>query len=148
MSKFSDFLNPITSGEEREVFISKRFVKRGEDGKPILDKDGNPVLRPFKIKPVTQEENSALVKAATSVYRDRTGAKVTDFDKVKYSRSLIVAATVDPDFSSKEMCDGTGVVSPLLVPEKILFAGEYQKLSDAIAEISGIGEDWEEEAKN
>lgn len=148
MSKLSDFLNPITANEEREIIISKRFVRRDDEGNPVRDESGNLVLRPFKIKALTQEENSALVQAATTVYRDRTGAKVTDFDKVKYSRSLVVAATVDPNFSSKEMCDGVGVVSPLLVPEKILLAGEYQKLADAIAEVSGIGEDWEEVAKN
>nr|DAI40721.1 MAG TPA: tail assembly chaperone protein [Caudoviricetes sp.] len=146
MGKFSDFLAPLNATKEKEVIVSDRFVRRDENGEPLFDENGKMILRPFKIRALTQEENANLVKAATTVYRDRAGGKASDFDKLKYSRSLIVAATVDPDFSSKEMCDGCGVVSPLLVPEKILFAGEYQKLADAIAEISGIGVDLEEEA--
>ena len=34
----------------------------------------------------------------------------------------VVAATVEPDFSSKELCDGCGVLDPLLVPGKY---GDY-----------------------
>lgn len=149
MNKLFDFLNPEAFQEEQEVIISKRFIKRDEKGNPILDEKGHTVPKAFKIRAISQEENDALVKAATTTYRDRTGAKATNFDKFKYSHSLVVAGTVEPDFRTKEMCDHFGVLDPELVPTKMLYAGEYQRLADAIAALSGIGDDdLEEEAKN
>ena len=71
-------------------------------------------------------------------------------DSGEYSRRIVVAATVEPDFSSKELCDGFGVVDPLLVPAKMLLVGEYNKLLEEIMGLSGIEleNDTEEDAKN
>ena len=148
MSKLSDFLNPVVAQEEKDIVISKRFIKRDDTGNPILDNNGNSVPRPFRVRAISQIENDALVKAATTSFRDRTGGKTVEFDRVKYIRALVVAGTVDPDFREKELCDHFGVLDPEMVPGKMLYAGEYQKLADAIAELSGIGDDAEEEAKN
>ena len=147
MSKLFDFLHPIADKEEKEVIISKRFVKRDNDGNVILDEDGKAVLKPFRIRAVSQEENEAIAKSATRTHKDRSGQTVRDFDKVRYSRSLVVAATVEPDFRSSEMCQAFGTMDPMEVPGKMLYSGEYQKLADSIAELSGIGEDLEEAAK-
>ena len=107
------------------------------------------IPKPFKVKAISQAENDALVKAATLTYKDRTGAKVKDFDRQKYVRSLIVAATVEPDFRDKALCEGFGTLNPEEVPGKMLLAGEFQKLADAISELSGFDDDSaEEEAKN
>ena len=148
MSKLFDFLHPIADKEEKEVIISKRFVKRDNDGNVILDEDGKAVLKPFRIRAVSQEENEAIAKSATRTHKDRSEQTVRDFDKVRYSRSLVVAATVEPDFRSSEMCQAFGTMDPMEVPGKMLYSGEYQKLADSIAELSGIGEDLEEAAKN
>lgn len=148
MSKLSDFLNPVVEQQEKEVIISSRFVKRDENGEVILDDKGKPVLRPFVIRALTQEENDRLSRAATITYRDRTGGKTSQFDRYKYSHSLVVAGTVDPDFRSSELCAHFGVIDPEMAVTKMLLAGEYQKLADAIAELSGITDDLEEEAKN
>lgn len=134
MSNLSAFLHPAAP-EEKEIVISNRFV--GEDGNPV----------PFKIRPLTQEENEALVKAAT-LKRKGPNGYTQEFDRLRYSRSVVVAATVFPDFKSTELCEGYGVLDPMMVPSKMLYAGEYQKLADAIAELSGIDEGAEEEAKN
>lgn len=136
MSKLSTFLHPVAVSEEKEIVISKRFQ----------DEKGNPV--PFKIRALTQEENETLVKAATISYRDRTGANASKFDRFKYIRSLVVEGTLEPDFRAKELCDAYGVLDPLQIPGKMLYAGEFQRLGDAIAELSGIGDDLEEEVKN
>ena len=134
MSKLSAFLHPVSAGEEKEIIISKRFAD--EKGEPI----------PFKIRAITQEENDAILKKSTRRVREN-GQSVDKLDNVEFSRRMVVAATVDPDFSSKEMCDTYGVMDPLLVPGKMLLAGEYARLAREISQLSGF-EDMEEELKN
>lgn len=149
MSKLYDFLHPVAVQEEREVVVSRRFVQRDEKGEPILGPDGEAIHKPFRVRAISQAENDALVKAATMSYRDRTGAKVQNFDRQKYVRSLIVAGTKDPDFREKELCDAFCTLDPEEVPGKMLYAGEFQKLADAISELSGFDDgDVEGEAKN
>lgn len=133
MSQLSAFLHPVTVQEEKEVIISKRFQ----------DEKGNPV--PFKIRAITQEENEKLRKAATRVSKVN-GQRVETFDPGNYSARTVVAGTVVPDFSSKEMCDAYGTLDPLMVPGKMLLSGEYAKLSSAILELSGFDDSPEGEA--
>lgn len=136
MSKLSAFLHPVTAQEEKEVVISKRFV----------DGQGNPV--PFRIRSLTQEENDRITKQATRQVKVN-GQIVEQLDNVDFSRRMVVAATVEPDFSSKEMCDAYGVLDPLLVPGKMLLSGEYGRLMAEIMQLSGFGDDTaEDEAKN
>lgn len=148
MSKLSAFLHPVSVQEEKEVVISSRFVKRGEDGKPLLDKNGNTIPEPFKVRAITQEENEMLSKKATR--KVKVNGQYQDyFDNIAYSRSLVVLGTVEPDFSSKEMGDAYGVMDPNLIPGKMLLSGEYAKLLQAIVELSGLEDDLAaEEAKN
>ena len=134
MSKLSAFLHPMAP-EAKEVIISERFV--GEDGKPV----------PFKIRPLTQEENDALVNRAKRT-RTVNGVVQEYVDSSALSRSIVVAATVEPNFAEKELCDTYGVVDPSLVPGKMLLSGEYAKLVQAINDLSGFGANAEEEAKN
>ena len=134
MSKLSVFLHPVSTQEEKEVIISNRF----------LDEDG--AIVPFRIRSLTQEENDAITRKSTR--RIKENGQSTDwFDSVDFCRRLVVAATVEPDFSSRELCEGFGVMDPLLVPGKMLFSGEYSKLLQAIKELSGF-ENLEDEAKN
>ena len=136
MSKLSAFLHPVTAQEEKEVVISKRFV----------DGQGNPV--PFRIRSLTQEENDRITKQATRQVKVN-GQPVEKLDNADFSRRMVVAATVEPDFSSKEMCDAYGVLDPLLVPGKMLLSGEYGRLMAEIMQLSGFGDDTaEDEAKN
>lgn len=136
MSKLSAFLNPVSVVEEKEVIISNRF----------LDEGGEPV--PFKIRSLTQEENEALVKKSQEI-KKVNGQTQKQMDNTKYSRLLVMAATVEPDFSQKEICDKYGVLDPALVPGKMLLAGEYAKLVEEITRLSGFEEDQiGEEAKN
>lgn len=134
MSKLSAFLHPVTTGAEKEVVISNRFV----------DEKGAPV--PFKIRALTQEENDAMIKKATRRVKEN-GQTVEKLDNVEFSRRMVVAATVEPDFSSKELCDAYGVMDPTLVPGKMLLSGEYSKLMKEISTLSGFN-DIEEELKN
>ena len=134
MSKLSAFLNPATSGEEKEIVISNRF----------LDENGAPV--PFKIRALSQEETDAITKKATR--RMKVNGQTTEMlDSVDFSHRMVVAATVEPDFTSKEICDHFGVMDPLLVPGKMLLSGEYAKLMQEISVLSGFN-DLEAEVKN
>ena len=121
--------------EPKEVIISERFV--GEDGKPV----------PFKIRPLTQEENDALVKRAKRT-RTVNGMVQEYVDSSILSKSIVLAATVEPNFADKELCDTYGVLDPAMVPGKMLLSGEYAKLSQAINDLSGFNSNVEEEAKN
>lgn len=136
MSDLSAFLNPVSLNEEREVVISKRFQ----------DENGNPV--PFKIRSLTSEEMDAIVKRATRTIRNK-GQVTEQLDSAAMARGVILAGTVEPDFTNEEMCRRYGVLDPGMVPGKMLLAGERAKLSDAIMELSGYNdEDAAEEAKN
>lgn len=135
MNNLSVFLNPVQAVERQEVVVSKRF--RREDGSPA----------PFVIRPVTQEENEKLLRQATR--RVKANGQWTDkLDQAEYGRRVVVAATVEPDFTSAELCKAYGVMDPLEVPGKMLLVGEYGRLSTAILALSGLDEDPEEQAKN
>ena len=134
MSTLSAFLHPMQP-EPKEAIISERFV--GEDGKPV----------PFKIRPLTQEENDALVKRAKRT-RTVNGMAQEYIDSSALSRSIVVAATVEPNFADKELCDAYGVLDPAMVPGKMLLSGEYAKLVQEINDLSGFNSPVEEEAKN
>ena len=148
MSTLYSFLHPIKTTVEKEVVISDRFVQMDEKGSPILGENGNPIPVPFKIRALSQEENDALIKKATKV-EIKNGQRLEYLDSTDYSHRIVVASTVSPDFSSKELCDAYGVVSPLLVPVKMLTVGEYNRLASEIQALSNIDAEQDEEtAKN
>ena len=135
MSKLSAFLHPAVACETREVILSNRF----------LDEEGNPV--PFKIRAITQEENDSITRKSTR--QTKVGGQMMEkLDSPQFARRMVVAATVEPDFSSKEMCDAYGTMDPLEVPGKMLLSGEYSKLLREIMNLSGFDENLEEQAKN
>lgn len=136
-SRLEAFLHPIQTEERKEVLISKRF------------QDENGDLIPFIIRQINQAENEEIVKKATKTKKVR-GVPQEYVDGAEVSRRLVVAATVDPDFTSKEICDAYGVLDPLMVPGKMLLSGEYNRLLDEITSFSGFEslEDLETEAKN
>lgn len=137
MSKLSAFLHPVTTQQEREVVISNRFV--GEDGKPA----------PFKIRSLTQEETDALSRQCRRTHKGG-GPAQESLDSIEFSRRMVVAATVEPDFTSSELCTAYGVLDPLQVPGKMLLSGEFARLLRAITALSGFDaeEKLEDEAKN
>ena len=137
MSKLSAFLHPVSLQEEREVIVSNRF--QDESGKPV----------PFKIRSLTQEESDAISRKCRRS-RKVNGQAQEYLDSTEFSRRMVVVATVEPDFSSTELCEAYGVMDPLLVPGKMLLSGEFARLLRAITELSGFdaNEDVEQEAKN
>lgn len=147
MSNLSAFLNPITTKVEKEIIVSDRFIERDQAGEPVLDSKGGTILKPFRIRAMTQEENDAIVRKSTKV-RKVNGQPQEYLDNVELTRRIVVAATVEPDFSSTELCQAFGVMDPLLVPVKMLLSGEYDALAKAILSLSGFDADPAAEAKN
>lgn len=135
MSALSAFLHPAVTREEKEVIISKRFL--GEDGKPV----------PFKIRSLTQEENAAIIKASTR-QKKVDGQWQDSIDANELSARTIVEATIFPDFRSAELCETYGTKDPVQVPGKMLLAGEFGRLIDAVSKLSGFDKSLDEEAKN
>lgn len=133
-SNLTAFLHPVQA-EKQEVVISKRF--QNEDGSPA----------PFTIRAITQAENDELIRLSTR-RRKVNGQMVETTDRVEFGRRVVVAATVRPDFRQEELCKAYGTMDPLEVPGKMLLTGEYDKLSRAIMELSGLDEDLGEAAKN
>ena len=131
------FLHPVELKQEKEVVISKRFQ----------DSEGK--LVPFKIRTISQEENEALSKRSVRI-KKIDGRQFEALDDLEYTRRLIVACTVYPDFTSSELCQAYGVMDPLMVPGKMLISGEYKRLLQAIMEFNDFTSavDLEEEAKN
>ena len=134
MSKLSAFLHPVQP-EPKEIVISDRFK----------DENGNPV--PFKIRPLTQEENAALIKRTKRV-KVVNGVRQEVIDSTLLSALTVLEATIEPDFKAKEVCDAFGVLDPAMVPGKMLLSGEYAKLMQEITALSGFDTDAEDEAKN
>ena len=135
MSNLNAFLHPVQGDETREVMISARF--RGEDGKPV----------PFKIRALSQAENARISRQSMRLVRGGKRSE-KELDTEVYTNRIIVAATVEPDFSSEAMCKVYGTMDPVEVPGKMLYAGEYKRLMDAIMELSHFDDDLEDEAKN
>lgn len=138
MGVLNAFLHPEPMDITKEIIISDRFK---EDGKPV----------PFKIRTISQAENDALVKKAQKVDMVR-GRRIQYQDDQKYTNSLIVACTVQPNFKDAELCQAYGTLDPLEVPGKMLLSGETAKLVEAIMNLNGFTiqppEEEEEEAKN
>lgn len=138
MNNLHAFLHPVQEGEAREIVLSRRFT------------DGNGTPVPFRIRALTQEENDLLASQSMDLVKGgRRGEKA--LNEITYGRRLIVAATVEPDFTNAELCAAYGVMDPLELPGKMLLAGEYNRLSKAILELSGFSssaEELEEQAKN
>lgn len=133
MSSLNAFLNPIQAAET-EVVISERFQ---EKGKPVA----------WKIRPVTQEENAAIVKKHTK----RTKKGDQEFDRIAYTQELTAMGVVYPDLNNEELQKAYGVIGAVKLMGKMLLVGEYGKLAQEVQRISGLDEDIndeKEEAKN
>jgi hypothetical protein len=137
MGKFEAFLNPTFSERTEDIIVSARFK----------DADGNPAL--FRIRSITQDENDALIKKSTRRVKEN-GQSVEQLDRRQYTKRIVVACTVSPDFADAELCKSYGVLDPLDLPGRMLLVGEFLRLSEQIMAINGYddADELETEAKN
>ena len=123
MSSLNAFLHPVQV-ENQEVVVSKRFLE-----------DGNPV--PFLIRPISQEENEAMMKRYTK--KKKSGEM--EFDNVTYTAALVASAVVFPDLKNAELQKAYGVLGEEKLLKKMLFVGEYANLTQAVQKLSGLDAD-------
>lgn len=147
MGNLYSFLNPVSFKEEKEIVISERFVQRDDKGEIIKGKDGNPLIQKFKVRSLTQDENEAIVNECRRSVKVN-GVVQSMIDTGALGRHTVVEGTVEPNFRDTKLCEAFGTLDPYQVPAKMLLPGEYQKLLNAIQELSGFDIDVVEEAKN
>lgn len=127
MSSLNAFLNPMKV-DNKEVIVSNRFM---ENGKPV----------PFIIRPITQEENTVLLKKFRKI--DKKGKET--FDRPGYVQELTSSAVVFPDLRNAELQKAYGVLGESKLLQKMLFVGEYARLGQEVQNLSGLDEDINED---
>lgn len=133
MSSLNAFLHPVQV-ENKEVVISKRFM---ENGKPV----------PFVIRPITEMENSQLIKKYTR--KDKAGRDT--LDRTEYAHALVASAVVFPELANAELQKKYNVLGETSLLTEMLNVGEYAVLSQMVSELSGLNQDINtdmEEVKN
>ena len=139
MANIKAFINAAPTGT-KEIIVSERF------------KDDNGNVVPFKIRTLTQDESEQLRKKSTRPVK-KNGVVISEsVDTLALTKETILACVVEPDLRNPELNKAYGTLDPLDVAGKMLLPGEYSKLSNAILEFNGFGEDateiLAEEAKN
>ena len=127
--------------------------------KKIEIKRNGKLLFSFFVRPLTEEEIQGCRKKATKRRPDPRGRQFgmieleTDYFKLRSYK--IIAATVDKGqgilWKNKKLKDSLNVIDDVDVVETVLMAGEKDRISNIIDEISGYGADdftLEDTAKN
>lgn len=119
----SFFRERIKTDITEHLVISRRFVD--DDGKPIE----------FIIKAVTEAENEVLRMEA----RRPVGGELK-FDSKNYCNRLLATSVVYPNLKNAELQRSWGVYSAEDLICKMLLAGEYSKLLNAVKKLCGFDE--------
>lgn len=117
------------------------------------------LLFSFFVRPLTEEEIQGCRKRATKRRPDPRGRQFgmieIEVNPIKLRSYKIIAATVDKGqgilWKNKTLKDRLNVIEDVDVVEAVLMAGEKDRISSIIDEISGYGEDeftLEDTAKN
>lgn len=136
MSKLRAFFKEnIKAVGEVEFIVSERFIDE-ETGKPI----------PFKLIAISARKDSGLRDNCYKMNKFNQ----PEFDTEKYMRNFAAASIVEPDLKNQELQDNYGVKSAEDLISIMLTAGEFNKLSAKLQELSGFSTPQKkvEEAKN
>lgn len=98
----------------------------------LKDKDGKNLK--FKIKPILFEELNRIKKKATVL--DKDGKPI--IDEAILNMLCIIQATIEPNFKDVNSIEKLGVFTPEQYINKVLLAGEIDRLINEILKISGF----------
>lgn len=111
----------------QECFYKERRKDRGEQEILLterLTKDGGQML--WRIRPMSQRENEAIWKKCGE-------------DERRYEGAVLAESVVFPDLKDAALQNRYGVVGAERLLERLLLAGEYDGLRQAVEEINGGG---------
>ncbi|WP_250278889.1 phage tail assembly chaperone [[Clostridium] colinum] len=129
MSSLQEILNlNIVDNITHYVEISNR----------LKDENGNNIK--FKIKPILFEDLNRLKKKATFI--DKNGQVI--IDEGKLNTLCIIEATLEPTFKDIKSMEKLNVNTPEQYLNKVLLAGEIDRLIKEILNISGFIESIDE----
>lgn len=110
-----------------EYVASKNFVD--DKNKPI----------PWKLRPVTADEEASIRNKNTKDIKDkRTGTVTQTFDDTNYTMQLTACGVVEPDLLNAKLQDSYGARGAIPLLRKMLTAGELQSLALKVIEVSGL----------
>lgn len=104
-----------------EIALSSRFS--GKSGEPAV----------FVLEGITEEENAAL---RLSCHRREKGGTV--LDRERYLKKLAAACVRSPDLKSAELQASWGVMGEEDLLAKMLTAGEFARLLEAVERVCGF----------
>lgn len=140
MSGLSAFLNQNAIKVENEKhIISERFV----------DDKGEPI--PWEIRAIDEDLNESIRKSCVIQERDKRTRMVTErIDHELYLAKLVTECVVYPNLKDAKLQESYGVLGAEKLIKKMLTAGEYAKIIEAVQEVNGFDDDDElvEKAKN
>lgn len=136
MSTLQDILNlnPIHD-LSHDVIISNR----------LLDQDNNPIK--FKIKPLLLDDFNRLKKKASSLNKNGE----ISLNEAYLNSLCIIECTINPNFKDASSIQKFNLATPEQYLNKVLLAGEADRLIKEIFSISGFIDDFEgfvQEIKN
>lgn len=108
----------------------------------------------FRIRPLSEEEYNQCRKKCTKYVRSKqNGLRVPEnVDMVLYRSELIYLATVEEDrkklWNNTQAWKQLGVVNGAYLIDRVLKAGEKDRVCDLIDQISGYSDSMEDTAKN
>lgn len=109
---------------------------------------------PFIIQALTADKFNEIQKQATTSYiNKKTHQRVQEVDQNKIVDLMMAEAVVQPDLNNEKLQKSWGCIAdPAGVLKKMLNAGQYTDLGQAIQELSGYDVDnlnnYVEQAKN
>jgi len=152
---------------QEEILLNENDILQGliecgkskdnaENYKKIQIKRGGVVKFEFRIRPISEDENQKCLKNATKYTKKSYGQpkRAIETDRARYRSYLIYTATVDSDrakiWDNRKAWDALDIITGSDMIDKVLLAGEKDKIIDLIDEISGFNEEseFDEDAKN
>lgn len=129
------------------------FANDEDEIQPVEIKRDGVVLFEFRIRPVTDSEIKRCRKLATTYMKNPNGKKLPpiekDYDNLKFQWAMIYTATIEEDrkriWANKSFMEKKDILEPWESVGILLKPGERADIFSLVAEISGIGEDGEDD---
>lgn len=113
---------------QAQFVVSEKFVDP-KTGKPI----------PWTIREISAEEDQALKDKYTEITTDRrTGVRNEYFDQNNYIIGIATLGVVEPELDDRGLLESYNVKRPDKLLQRMLSAGQIQKLALKVIELSGL----------